>query len=214
VQFGNDLDYVRLLQFYSSTATPEARLVLARIDPLGIVLVADMEGESWNENNAHFKLPIGEWVCVEFEKYVDESDGYIGAVLPGVCRITSDRLDEGSITKFRLGAIDQTGDLRGHVYFDAILVDEDRLWDDRGAYNGALSGGSLLFLKSGFAFLDAGEVEHVSLIDGGSGDCRVRIYDTEDPTMLPLGALRENLATLAANATEPSRVSSRDTIHN
>jgi len=33
----------------------------------------------------------------------------------------------------------------------------------------------------------------------------VRIYDTENPTMLPLGALRENLATLAANATEPSR---------
>jgi hypothetical protein len=62
-----------------------------------------------------------------------------------------------------------------------------------------------LFLKSGFSFLDGGEVEHVTLIDGGSGDCRVRIYDTEDPTMLPLGALRENLATLTANATEPSR---------
>jgi hypothetical protein len=45
----------------------------------------------------------------------------------------------------------------------------------------------------------------VTLIDGGSGDRRVRIYDTLDPTMLPLGALRENLATLAANATEPAR---------
>jgi hypothetical protein len=51
-------------------------------------------------------------------------------------------------------------------------------------------------------FLKSGEVEHVTLIDGGSGDCRVKIYDTEDPTMLPLGALRENLATLAADATE------------
>ena len=206
VQFGNDQDYVQILQFYSSTSTKEARLVLARFDPLGIVLVAEMEGESWNENNAHFKVPIGEWFTVEFERSVSSSNGYIGAVLPNVCRITSDRVAEGTNTKFRLGAISQTGDIQGTLYFDEFAVDEDRLYDDSGsAHNGALSGKTMHFLKSGFAFLGAGEIEHVSLIDGGSGDCRIKIYDTEDEVRLALGGLRESLATVTANVTEQSR---------
>ena len=193
VQFGNDLDHVVILQFYSSTSTRECRLVLARIEPLGIVLVVEMDGESWNANNAHFKVPIGEWFTVEWEKDVDSSDGYLGAILPDVCRITSREAAEGTITKFRLGAIDQDGDITGTIYFDDFMVDEDRLYDDPSAHNGALSGGSLFFLQSGFAFLGEGAIDHVTLIDGGSNDCAVKIYDAFEPTALPAGSLRYDL---------------------
>src|SRR5688572_1335392 len=101
VQFGNDLDRVTLLQFYSSTATKEARLLLARLEPIGLAIVTEVEGESWNNNNAHFRPPVGEWFTIEVEKKVSSSSGFIGAVLPGVCRISSREAAEGTITKWR-----------------------------------------------------------------------------------------------------------------
>src|SRR5688572_17439154 len=204
VQFGNPLDHVVILQFYSSTSTRESRLVLARMEPIGIALVVETEGESWNANNAHFKAPIGEWFTVELEKRVGTSAGYLGAVLPGVCRITSDRAAIGTVTKYRLGAIDQDGDIQGTIYFDDFMVDEDRLWDDPSAHNGALSGGSLFFLQSGFAFLGEGVIDHVTVIDAGSNDVRVRIYDTYEPTALPAGSLRYDMRAPGASRTEQS----------
>ena len=38
-------------------------------------------------------------------------------------------------------------------------------------------------------------------MDGGSGNCTVKVYDTDKPNQLPLGSLRESLATTAANTT-------------
>lgn len=204
VQFGNDLDYARILYFYSSTSTAEARLVLARFEPLGIVLVTETENESWNVNNSHFKVPIGEWFTVEWELDVDTDSGYLGAILPNVCRITSRNAAMGTITKFRLGSIDQNGDITGTIYFDDFMVDEGRLYDDPSAHNGALSGGSLFFLQSGFAFLGEGAIDHVTLIDGGSNDSRVRIYDAFEPTALPAGSLRYDLKAVSGNPTPQS----------
>jgi hypothetical protein len=60
----------------------------------------------------------------------------------------------------------------------------------------------MFFVQSGFAFLGQGFVEHISLIDGGSHDCTLKIYDTDNPNSLPLGALRESLATLTANSVQ------------
>jgi hypothetical protein len=36
------------------------------------------------------------------------------------------------------------------------------------------------FCKSGFAFVGKGHIVGAQLIDGGSGDCAVKIYDTDD----------------------------------
>ena len=206
VQFGNDLDKACILQFYSSTSTKEARILLARIEPIGVCLVTQMEGDSWGFGSwlPHLKVPVDKWVTVEFEKWVDVAAGYISVKLTDIGTVASARFAEGTITKYRLGATDQTGDITGTIYFDDFAIDEDRLYEDHSAHNGALSGGSMLFVQSGFAFLGPGEIEHVSLIDGGSGDCRLKIYDTAEPTAKPLGGLRDSLATLTANATEQS----------
>jgi hypothetical protein len=204
VQAGNDRDAVTLLQFYSSTATRQARILLVRMDPMGLVVLVERDGESLHEDNAHFKAPVGRWFDLEIDRFVHDSGGYIGAVRPGVCRITSSRGADPTNTRYRLGALDQSGDWQGTVYFDELLLDEGRVYDDAGAHNGALSGGSLFFAKSGFAFLGPGEVEHLSVIEGGSGDCRVRLYDTDHPTRLPVGALRYDLKVPAASATAQS----------
>ena len=104
-------------------------------------------------------------------------------------------------TIMRLGAIDQSGDITGTIYFDDFAIDDARLYDDNSAHNGALSGGSMLLTKSGFAFLGAGTIDQVLLVDGGSGNCTVKVYDTDKPNQLPLGSLRESLATVTANTT-------------
>ncbi|MGH6904389.1 MAG: hypothetical protein ACREIR_16780 [Geminicoccaceae bacterium] len=41
-------------------------------------------------------------------------------------------------------------------------------------------GGGALWTRSGFVFVGAGAVEQAVLIDGGAGDCRLRLYDTAD----------------------------------
>ena len=205
VQFGNNLDYVRILQFYSTGELREGRLVIGRVDPVGIVLAVEMHGETWGDNNAYFALPIGEWVTIEWLRKVDSSIGFMSALLPDVCQITSDRRADATNIEMRFGGFDNSGDLKGTLLFDEFAIDEGRLYDDSGsAHNGALSGRNIVLLKSGFAFLGKGEIEHVNLIDGGSGDCRVKIYDTDDVNALPIGGLRENLATLTASSTAQS----------
>ena len=207
VQFGNDADHVTLLQFYSSTSTKEARVLLARLDPLGVCLVTQMEGDTWGFGNwlPQLKITLGKWITVEFEQWVDAALGFVSVKFAGAGNAPSARFPEGTITKFRLGAIDQSGDITGTIYIDDFAIDEDRLYEDNSAHNGALSGGSMFFVQSGFAFLGAGEIESVSLVDGGSGNCRLKIYDTAEPTAKPLGSLRDSLATLSNNATEQSR---------
>lgn len=212
VQFGNNADTVTILQFYSSTSTKESRLVLGRIDPIGIVLASIEEGsgEDFTNEPAYFKAPIGEWFTVEFDKWAEATGGDLGVWLSGVCHVQCKGQAEGSTTKFRLGAMDQsaTANIQGTLYFDDFAIDDARLYDDESAHNGALSDGSMLLTKSGFAFLGAGTINQVALVDGGSGDCRVKVYDTDKPNQLPLGSLRESLATTTASTTARTMIHS------
>lgn len=206
VQFGNDRDYVDILAFYSSTSTLEHTLRLGRIDPYRVCVAAcNADNANWTGDASYIVLPVGEWTTLEFGVYVDSAGGTTTVMRPGIARMQSVGSSEGTITKFRLGSPAQNGDIQGTILFDDFAVDESPLYEDDSAHNGALSGGSMFFLQSGFAFLGMGEIEHISLADGGSGNCRIKIYDTDNPNSLPLGALRENLATLTANATEQSR---------
>lgn len=210
VQFGNDGDRARLLVFYSGASTAEAALSLARVEPFGIVLATEATSESTYVDNGLLVLPKGEWVTFEFAHYVDTSAGEILASRPGIAQALANVGAEGTITKFRLGAIDQSGDIVGTIYFDDFAIDDARLYDDDSAHNGALSGGSMLLTKSGFAFLGAGTINQVALVDGGSGDCRVKVYDTDKPNQLPLGSLRESLATVSASTTARTMIHSFD----
>ena len=198
VQFGSDLSRVNILQWYSSAATIEARITLARIDPLGVVLAVTMYGETWASSVSHFKVPVNEWFAVEFERYFHGSTGFVSAMYPDHCRITSDRNADGTGTKWRLGAVGQEGTLRGTVLFDEIAVDEDRLYSDPGPLNGKLSNSSIQFLQNGYAFVGPGEVDNIILIDSGSNDARIQLYDVGEGSFQPSGSLRYDAKVEAA----------------
>ena len=196
VQFGNDLDNVRILQFYSEHLAKETSLRLGRMEPWHR---AGASTRARSGQQVH--LPDGQarqWITVEWISASSQRNTWRHAAGPGrsTRRISPSRR-QGTNTKLRLGAIDQSGDITGTIYFDDFAVDDARLYDDNSAHNGALSGGSMLLTKSGFAFLGAGTINQVALVDGGSGDCSVKVYDTDKPNQLPLGSLRESLATVA-----------------
>lgn len=205
VQFGNDGDRVRLLTFYSAGPTLEGTISLARVDPFGTVIVAAGPTATDYSDNGYLVAPQGQWLTVEFSKQVDTSAGVVLVSRPDIGQALAGLGAEGTITAVRLGAIDQTGDIQGTLLFDEFAIDEGRLYDDSGsAHNGALSGRSMHLLKSGFAFLGAGRIEHVNLIDGGSNDSVLRIYDTDEGQFTPIGALRETLKSNAASSSVQS----------
>jgi hypothetical protein len=86
-----------------------------------------------------------------------------------VLRLTN--LDQGAITHAPYGIRNQTGVGKGHFLLDDIIVDGSRLFPRQ-------HGAAKVFTKSGWAFVGPGEVEQVRLIDGGSGNTSVKIYDT------------------------------------
>ena len=205
VQFGNDGDRVQLLAFYSSGPTLEGGISLVRVDPHGTVIAVGSPGASDFTNNGYLVVPQGQWLTLEFRKQVDSSSGLVLICRPDIGQTVSALGAEGTITTVRLGAIDQTGDIQGTLLFDEFAIDEGRLYDDSdSAHNGALSGRSMHLLKSGFAFLGKGEIEHVNLIDGGSNDSVLRIYDTDEGQFTPMGALRETLKSNAASSSVQS----------
>ena len=84
VQFGNDLDNVRILQFYSAGPVKETSLRLGRMEPFGTVLAAVNESETWaGKFIGLHSIPLGEWITVEWIEQVLASDGGIAAVVNG-----------------------------------------------------------------------------------------------------------------------------------
>jgi hypothetical protein len=95
----------------------------------------------------------------------------------------------------------QSGDLKGMLYFDQIVRDDTRLYPLVGPDASRLANQTVLVTQSGFAFAGAGEVLQVQLIDGGSGDSRVKLYDADCP-LYPEHEKKEDLRATAASETK------------
>ena len=177
VQIGNDGDQVDI--FGLDSGSGEGTISLARIEPAGLVLGVRDEGGSITD---YLAVEPGEWMCVEVEVHVDAGVGNDGSIVVwiGNDRIRIGNLDQGAITNFSFGAMNQTGDFTGHIYFDEIVFDDARLYPDYAPHNLRLDGETMWFGKSGFAFIGKGHILGAQLIDGGSNDCTLQIYDTDD----------------------------------
>jgi hypothetical protein len=121
-------------------------------------------------------------MCIEAQVDVDAGAGNDGSIVVwhGNERIRVGNLDQAAITGVRFGAMNQTGDFKGHIYFDEVILDEARLYPDYASNNLRLDWQTMPFFKSGFAFVGQGTLAGAQLIDGGSGDCSLKIYDTDD----------------------------------
>ena len=139
-------------------------------------------------------------MCIEAQVDVDAGGGNDGSIIVwrGDERIRIGNLDQASMTGVRFGALNQTGDFTGHIYFDEVIIDEARLYPDYSAHNLHLDWQTMPFFKSGFAFVGQGTIQGVQLIDGGSGDCAVQIYDTDD-VLYAEHQKREHLTTRTAS---------------
>lgn len=177
VQVGNDGDYVDIMEIDSGAL--EGALTLTRIEPAGLVIgLRDTGGSVLS----YLKVEPGNWVCIEAQFDVDAGAGNDGSIIVwrGDERIRLGNLDQAAMTSIRFGAIAQSGDFTGHIYFDEIILDDARLYPDYSAHNLHLDWQTMPMFKSGFAFVGQGTIQGVQLIDGGSGDCAVQIYDTDD----------------------------------
>jgi hypothetical protein len=162
-----------------SASADEGAISLARIEPAGMVLgLRDASGAVLH----YLSVAPGDWLCIEVQVDVDAGGGDDGSIIlrHGDDQIRLAGLDQEALTAVRFGALNQSDDFSGHVYFDEVLLDEARLYPDGAPHNLRLDGETMPVFKTGFAFIGEGEVMGCQLIDGGSGDCVLRVYDTDD----------------------------------
>lgn len=196
VQIGNDGDLVDIAVLRSASAD-EGAVTLARIEPAGLAIgLRDASGSV----DHYLSVTPGDWLCLELQVDIDAGGGNDGSIVlwNNNDKIKLSGLDQAAGSALRFGALNQTGDFTGHIYFDEIVVDTARLQPDYSAGNLRLNGETMPFFKSGFAFIGGGSIMGVELIDGGSGDCRMKVYDASDVTYAE-HMKKAHLATVAAN---------------
>ena len=177
VQVGNDGDLVDIMALDASGN--EGAICLSRIEPAGLVLgVRDTSGSVTD----YLSVEPGDWVCIEAQVDVDNAANNDGSIIVwiGNDRLKLSNLDQAAITAVRFGAMNQTGDFTGHIYFDEIVFDDARLYPDYAPHNLRLDGETMAFFKSGFAFVGKGHILGAQLIAGNGTDCVLQIYDTDD----------------------------------
>ena len=125
-QFANNGDFVWIMQLQNNSAVIEGGLILAREDDRIVLKVAT---GSLTAGVPYVEVPIGEWFCVEVAYAIDSGAGNDGAVTvyANGARLALLNLDQQAIAGARFGAMSQSGDLQGMLYFDQIVCDDARV---------------------------------------------------------------------------------------
>ena len=92
--------------------------------------------------------------------------------------IQSNRMTFGAFTHYRMGAMTQSADIRGTLYFDDVVVDDEKLHQPAYQDPTNLSNESLLFTKTSYIFVGPGELKSATLIGGAAGNSAL-FYDTD-----------------------------------
>lgn len=94
--------------------------------------------------------------------------------------VQQNRMNFGTFTFgfWRLGALQQNEHIRGTLYFDEVIVDEEKLNQPEYIDPQNLSGHTFLMSKTGFAFVGPGELASATIIGGAAGNSAL-FYDTD-----------------------------------
>jgi hypothetical protein len=176
-------DVVNILGLYSAGPTFEMGIGLTRKDPEGVVLIAQQS--IGNVSGAWIAFELGRWHCIEV-LYQPRASSSGMSIYANGHRVSENMGVSADLTIGRIGAISQSGDFRGTMYFDQLVMDDGRVFPiTEGPMDSAsVDNQTMLFTKSGFAFVGSGEVLEVQAIDNGSSDARVRVYDTDTPQQI------------------------------
>ena len=122
-------------------------------------------------------FPVGRWFSVQITIFhsTNVSRVYLHV---GDNTLQVMRLDFAPFTGFYMGALAQAPDVRGTLYFDDIIIDEEKLEDPNYIDPANLSGETLVFFKTSYAFVGPGVIRGATLISGGSTSTAL-FYDAE-----------------------------------
>lgn len=123
-------------------------------------------------------LTTDKWHCLELFYTIDDgasNDGSVDAWLDGSAFTQVGSLDQGAITSGVIGVVGQdAGTTVGKVYFDQVVADDARIFPFTDRWSQEMT-----ITQSQHVALGNCIVDNVTLIDGGSGDCVLRIFDTD-----------------------------------
>lgn len=123
-------------------------------------------------------LTTNEWHCMEVFVTIDSGvgdDGTIDAWLDGAAYTQVTSLDQGAITSGVFGILNpDAGSTTGTVLIDQIAADSARIYPISRRWQR-----QVFLTKSSHVFVGNGVVDNVELIDGGSGDTVLDLFDTD-----------------------------------
>lgn len=146
----------------------------------------------------------GAWHVIEVRMLVSTSDvGTLTLFVDGAQHVALTGLDHAAaVGAGVLGTQDQLSTTTGLIYFDEFAFDDTRLAVTRRFDL------SRLIANPACLFVGAGEVDQVHILDGGSGDVTLELYDADQYTssMTPLWRYRATTANAPVDPHNDSHV--------
>ena len=172
------VDRVVFLQLLSGGTTAEASLCVTRSDK-GDLMIAILHPEYSSGTGPIRGLEVmrNEWFCLELSMLHSGTTSELRVHI-GSAQLTATGINWASLTNFRLGSISRTVDVRGIMYFDSIVIDEDRLVAPQALDPRNLDGEIVTLTKTGYAFVGPGTVDCLTLVPMTALDS-VALYDTD-----------------------------------
>jgi len=171
-----DTDEFEILECWSSGDVAEGGIVLNFTTANGLRL-----GIGKGAGAQFTGISTGVWHNIEFQYVSAAGTGTLDAWVDNVALTQVASLTQAILIQVNLGAFDTAGGnypatvTKGKLFFDDFKADEGRLygtearrWMD-----------DVLIESSGHAFVGPGVIENVTLMDGGSGDSTVIIFDSD-----------------------------------
>lgn len=169
----SDGDEVAIFALQSTGGTNEAQVAIKYTTAAGFQIgIGELSAASLLD------LPLGRWLPIEVYVNLDDGgsdDGTIDLWVEGGQATQVASLDQASIVQGILGVSSQaTSAMTGNLYFDDVLADDARLYWPQERYPV-----DQYITDDGHVFVGPGFIENATLIDGGSGDCTLDVYDTD-----------------------------------
>lgn len=167
-----DSDLVQILNIRNGSAVTEASLFLEYSTANGLRW-------AWGETGNSNATPAirGKWTSLELHCEVDEgvgNDGSIELLVDGVSAGSATGLDQAAFADGQLGVIGPDAGTSGTILIDHIITDTAEIGAPKDRFNHTTR-----ITRSGHLFVGPGRLHNVTLIDGGSGDSTVTLYDTD-----------------------------------
>ena len=191
-------DSVRIFQLLSGGTTEEVAIALVRSFKGDIMLA--IRSPEYNGFISGIEIGRNQWTCLELRIVAGGTASELHVYANG-SQISAVAMSWVSpLNAWRMGAITQSADIYGTLYFDSVVIDNDRLVAPDLLDPDELSGETITLTKTGYAFVGPGEVTCVTLI-GMDNTHAVNLYDT-DRLPVAIHDLKVGLKVAAAESNE------------